>query len=239
MNSLVTGGVQGIGKSIVQELKSRSDSVFVFDRISDDDPRVKDLKKLNIHYIKTDISSVESIKNGFFQIKNILNNSNLDLLVNNAGITNDNLAIRMSEENWDSVLDVNLKGAFFCSQQAIKIMMRHKKGYIINISSIVGQNGNPGQANYTASKAGLISVTKSLAQEYASRNILINAIAPGFIKTEMTQKLPQKIQDLILQRIALKRFGQPKEVAQLVSFLSSGNADYITGSVIDLNGGMF
>lgn len=233
MNSLVTGGVQGIGRGIVQELKDRGDNVYVFDICEEDDPRVQDLKKLDVFYIKTDISFVESIINGFKQI------SKLDLLVNNAGMTSDNIALRMSEKNWDSVLDVNLKGAFFCAQQAIKIMMRQKKGYIVNISSIVGQNGNAGQANYAASKAGLISLTKSLAQEYGSRNILINAIAPGFIKTEMTKKLPEKIQDSILQRISLKRFGDPQDVAKLVAFLSSGNADYITGSVINLNGGMF
>jgi 3-oxoacyl-[acyl-carrier protein] reductase len=241
INSLVTGGVQGIGKAIVEKLIERGDQVFIFDRLPSDDPRVQDLLKKSISYFSLDISSSESVKNGFSQISQILDSSksNLDLLVNNAGITKDNLALRMSEQDWDSVLDVNLKGAFLCCQQALKRMMRQEKSYIINISSIVGKNGNIGQSNYAASKAGLIALTKSLAQEYGSRNILVNAIAPGFIQTEMTEKLPQNVKDLILSRIALKRFGSTEDVANLVSFLSSGYADYITGAVIDLNGGLF
>ena len=239
LNSLVTGGLQGIGREIVQQLKQRGDNVFVFDIVEQDDSRVKELTNQGIQYFQVDISSTQSIKNGFSSLFSLTTGKTLDILVNNAGITKDGLAIRMSENDWDSVLQVNLKGAFFCCQHAIKQMMRQKKSYIINISSIVSLTGNAGQANYAASKAGLISITKSLAVEYGSRNILVNAIAPGFIKTQMTEKLSSKIKDSILNRISLKRFGDPKDVANLVCFLTSGQADYVTGSVIDLNGGMF
>ncbi len=239
--ALVTGGLRGIGKAIVEKLLKRGDSLFVFDIVPIDDERVKVIQALGVKYFQVDVASLDSIKNGFNQVNKILEkeNLNLDLLVNNAGITKDTLAIRMSENDWDSVLQVNLKGAFLCCQQAIKKMMRQKKSYIINISSIVGKTGNPGQVNYAASKAGLIALTKSLAAEYGGRNILVNAIAPGFIQTNMTNKLPEKIKEEILKRISLKRFGKPEDVANLVCFLSSGNADYITGSVIDLTGGLF
>jgi len=238
LNSLVTGGLQGIGREIVQQLKQRGDNVFVFDIVEQNDPVVNELTNQGILYFQVDVSSIESIQNGFSSFFNVTCGK-IDVLVNNAGITRDGLAIRMNEQDWDSVLHVNLKGAFFCCQYAIKQMMRQNKGYIINISSIVGLTGNAGQANYAASKAGLISLTKTLAMEYGSRNILVNAIAPGFIKTQMTEKLSSKIKDSILSRISLKRFGDPKDVANLVCFLTSGQADYVTGSVIDLNGGMF
>jgi len=241
LNSLVTGGVCGIGRAIVEKLLVRKDNLFVFDCLPSDSVQVRDLQKLGIKYFQVDVSSVESIKKGFSQLFEHLSsqNQNLNLLVNNAGVARDNLAIRMSEQEWDFVLNVNLKGSFFCSQQAIKHMIKNKKGYIVNISSIVGKVGNPGQVNYAASKAGIIALTKTLAQEYATRNILINAIAPGFIETGMTEKLPEKIKQMALQRIGLKRFGQAGDVANLVDFLSSSNADYITGQVFDVTGGMF
>lgn len=240
-NSVVTGGVQGIGLSIVKKLLERGDNVFIFDYLSPDNQLVIDLKSLNVLYIQTDISSVESIKNGYDQLSKILDsqeNKELNLLVNNAGVTRDNLAIRMNESDWDTVLDVNLKGTFFCSQQALKRMIKQQKSYIVNISSIIGIHGNLGQANYAASKAGIIALTKSLAREYAGRNVMINAIAPGFIQTKMTERLPEAFKQMALQRIALKRFGQPEDVAELVEFLCSGRADYITGQVIELTGGM-
>ncbi|MFC1894631.1 3-oxoacyl-ACP reductase FabG [Candidatus Dependentiae bacterium] len=239
-NSLVTGGVQGIGYAIVKTLVKRGDNVFVFDILPLDDDRVKKIQNIGVQYFLVDISSVDAIKNGISQVFKFLSSQNLslDLLVNNAGISKDTLAIRMKESDWDLVLNVNLKGSFFCSQQVIQKMIRQKKSYIINISSIVGKTGNIGQSNYAASKAGLIAITKSLAAEYGSRNILINAIAPGFIKTDMTDRLPEKIKNEILNRISLKRFGAPEDVANLVDFLSCGNADYISGAIIDLNGGM-
>ncbi len=241
-NSLITGGVQGIGLAVAKKLLSRGDCVSVFDILSQDAPVVQDLKKLNIQYFQVDVTSVESIKNGFDQLSKFLDNQpnkDLNLLVNNAGVTRDTLAIRMCESDWDTVLDVNLKGTFFCSAQALKRMIKQKKSYVINISSIVGIHGNAGQANYAASKAGIIALTKTLAQEYASRNVLINAIAPGFIQTSMTEKLPESAKQMALDHIALKRFGHPDDIANLIDFLTSGRADYITGQTIELTGGMF
>lgn len=163
----------------------------------------------------------------------------LDILVNNAGITKDTLLIRMSESDWDSVLDINLKGAFLMSKACAKIMMKARQGAIINITSIVGQTGNGGQANYSASKAGLIGLTKALAKELAPRNIRVNAVAPGFVDTEMTQKLSQEIKDAALGQIPLKRFAQADDIAQAVLFLASEKAAYITGQVVAVNGGLY
>lgn len=241
-NSLVTGGLQGIGNSIAIALKERGDNVFIFDILPLDHALVLKAKEQGFCYFNVNVSDLKSVQKGFINFFNQLNNysnQNLNLLVNNAGVTRDNLLIRMSEKDWNDVLDINLKGAFFCCQQAIKKMMRQKKSYIINISSIVGITGNAGQANYAASKAGLIALTKSLAIEYGARNILINAIAPGFIQTDMTEKLPESIKENILQRISLKRFGLPQDVASLVLFLSSSKADYITGQILGLDGGLF
>jgi 3-oxoacyl-[acyl-carrier protein] reductase len=162
----------------------------------------------------------------------------LDILVNNAGITRDGLLVRMKEEDWDQVLAVNLKGAFNCLKAAAKIMIKQRSGRIINISSIVGIMGNAGQANYVASKAGLVGLTKSAARELASRNITVNAVAPGFIETAMTQNLPEKVREAMLAQIPLNRFGAPVEVAHAVAFLASDQAAYITGQVMHVNGGM-
>lgn len=232
-NALVTGGLRGIGRSIVDTLVARGDNVFVFDCMPISDQAVQDLIAQDVGYIQVDVSLLESLHKGFEQLP-----QTLDILVNNAGITRDTLAIRMTEKDWDSVLDVNLKGTFFCAQHALKRMIKQQKSYIINISSIVGKVGNPGQANYAASKAGIIALTKTLAGEYASRNVLVNAIAPGFIQTPMTEQLSESIKQKTLEHIPLKRFGSPSDIANLVSFLSSGNADYITGQVIDVTGGM-
>lgn len=237
-NALVTGGVQGIGKAITTKLLHRGDKVFVFDRLDEAHNAVSEIKTLGAVYVQVDIASVESIKSGFESVFASLDKTDLDLLVNNAGIAIDNIAIRMSESDWDKVLDVNLKGTFFCAQQALKRMIKQPKSYIINISSIVALHGNAGQASYSASKAGIIALTKTLAQEYASRNVLINAIAPGFIQTQMTNNLSENIKNLALQRIALKRFGTPEDIANVIDFMSSGKADYITGQVIEITGGM-
>lgn len=237
--AIVTGGLQGIGRSIAHVLRLRGDMVIVFDHVCKDDPRVKSLLEDSIMYCRVDISSCDSIARGFENFEKMMGkNVALDILVNNAAITKDTLAVRMSEEDWDSVLDVNLKGLFFSSQHALKIMMRRKKGYIINMSSIVGLSGNPGQAQYAASKAGVLSLTKTLAYEYGSRGICINAIAPGFIQTPLSDKLSQSLKDAALQKISLKRFGEVLDIAYLVEFLSSGKADYITGAVIAVDGGL-
>lgn len=232
-HALVTGGVQGIGRAIVEALLQRGDVVYVFDCKSDNDEMVHQLCAQGAHYINVDLASVVSIKNGFTKIP-----GKLDILVNNAGITRDMLALRMSEHDWDVVMNVNLKGAFFCTQQALLRMIKQQISYIISISSIVGSSGNPGQSNYAASKAGIMGMTKTLAREYAARNILVNAIAPGFITTAMTDRLSDELKHKALEHIPLKRFGMPQDIANLVLFLSSGSADYITGQIIDVSGGM-
>ncbi len=184
-------------------------------------------------WIQLDLSSPESIKDAFAKAGHV------DILVNNAALTKDGLALRMKKDDWDSVLNVNLTGAFLAIQQVLQPMMKQRWGRIINIASIVGQTGNPGQSNYVASKAGLIGLTKSLAQEIASRNITVNAIAPGFIETDMTSVLSDELKNNMLAHIPLKRFGQPSEIAAAVKFLASENAGYITGTVLNVNGGMY
>ena len=161
------------------------------------------------------------------------------VLVNNAGITRDNIAVRMGEDDWDAVLDVNLKGAFLMSRAALKYMMKARAGRIVNITSVVGQMGNAGQANYAASKSGLIGLTKSLAREYASRNVLVNAVAPGFVQTPMTDELAQDAKTKLLAMIPLARFAKPADIAAAVLFLAGGQSAYITGQVIAVNGGLY
>ncbi len=165
--------------------------------------------------------------------------SGLDVLVNNAGITKDNLAVRMSEEDFDAVINVNLKGAFLMSRAALKVMFKKRSGNIVNISSVVGQMGNPGQVNYVASKAGIIGLTKTLAKEFGSRNIRVNAVAPGFVQTAMTDALPQDVKAKALEAVPLKRFATAQDIANAVLFLASGDAAYITGQVLAVNGGLY
>lgn len=239
---LITGGLGGIGAAIVKSFLGDGDIVFVFDCLDIQNQSVKEIEKVGVYYVSVDVTQASSVHNGFTRVFEVLQQKGmhtLDILINNAGITRDGLVVRMSESDWDAVLNVNLKGAFLCSSQALKKMMRQNKSYIINISSVVGLLGNSGQANYAASKAGLIALTKSLAQEYAGRNVLVNAIAPGFIQTTMTDRLGADIKNGILGRIGLKRFGTSDDVAHLVKFLTSGNADYITGQVIVVDGGLF
>ncbi|MCI0889038.1 MAG: 3-oxoacyl-[acyl-carrier-protein] reductase [Chloroflexi bacterium] len=162
----------------------------------------------------------------------------LDILVNNAGITRDNLVLRLSEEDWDAVLDVNLKGAFLCTKAALRPMLRQRSGRIINMTSVVAGTGNPGQANYAAAKAGLIGLTKTVAREVASRGITVNAVAPGFISTRMVEAITEEQRGLVLERIPLARFGTPEDVAACVAFLASGDAGYITGQVLGVDGGL-
>jgi 3-oxoacyl-[acyl-carrier protein] reductase len=187
----------------------------------------------NSSWVELDLSSPASIEQAFVKAGKI------DILVNNAAVTKDGLALRMKTEAWDAVLATNLTGAFLAIQQVLHGMLRERWGRIVNISSVVAEAGNPGQANYVASKAGLIGLTKSLAQELASRNITVNAIAPGFIETDMTALLSQEMKDGMLSRIPLKRFGKAEEVAAAVRFLASDDAAYITGHVLRVNGGMY
>lgn len=187
----------------------------------------------NSTWVTIDLSSADSIKEAFAKAGKI------DILVNNAAVTKDGLALRMKKDDWDSVISTNLTGAFLAVQQVLQGMMKTRWGRIVNISSVVGESGNPGQANYVASKAGLIGLTKSLAQEMASRNITVNAVAPGFIETDMTAVLSQEVKDNIIGHIPLKRFGRAEDVAAAVRFLASDEAGYITGAVLNVNGGMY
>lgn len=245
-NVVITGGLGGIGCALVSHVQQQGDTPIVIDCLPLDNPAVGQLTQAGIFYIAADISSADSVKKVFEQIdqylaqqKNQNKSSCLDVLINNAGVTRDGLALRLSEADWNTVLAVNLTGTFLCCQQALKRMIRQKKSYIINVASVVGLHGNAGQVNYAASKAGIVALTKTLAQEYAARNVMVNAIAPGFIQTAMTDRLPEAVKDLALSRIALKRFGTPDDVAALTLFLTSGKADYLTGQVIALDGGMF
>lgn len=187
--------------------------------------------------VELDLSSAESIRRAFNRAAKEF--GRIDILVNNAAVTRDGLAVRMKPEDWSAVLETNLTGAFLGIQQVLLGMMRERWGRIINISSVVAEAGNAGQANYVASKAGLIGLTKALAQEMASRNVTVNAVAPGFIDTDMTQALPDDIKDKMLGAIPLKRFGKPEDVAAAVRFLASEEAGYITGQVLNVNGGMY
>ena len=184
-----------------------------------------------------DLTNPDSIKAAF--ATGAKDFGRIDILVNNAAITKDGLAIRMKKDDWDIVIQTNLTGAFMAIQQVLPGMMKGRWGRIVNISSVVGESGNPGQANYVASKAGLIGLTKSIAQEMASRNVTCNAVAPGFIATDMTAVLPDPVKEAMLGRIPLKRFGAPEDVAAAVRFLASEEAGYITGHVLDVNGGMY
>jgi 3-oxoacyl-[acyl-carrier protein] reductase len=230
--ALVTGASRGIGLACAQALASAGARVIL---------AARDAAKLEAAsaaipgstWVTLDMSSQESIKEAFAKAGKI------DILVNNAAVTKDGLALRMKKDDWDAVLATNLTGAFLAIQQVLQGMMKQRWGRIVNISSIVGETGNPGQANYVASKAGLIGLTKSLAQEMASRNITVNAIAPGFIDTDMTAALSDELKQNMLAHIPLKRFGKPEDVAAAVKFLASEEAGYITGAVLNVNGGMY
>ncbi len=238
--ALITGSSRGLGKAIALELaKSGANVILNASKSSSDiDNTLLDFqsKGFIVTCAKGNVSIKEDVEAIFSKI--IETHGTIDILVNNAGITKDTLMLRMNEEDWDNVIDTNLKSAFLCTKSAVKIMMRKKTGKIINISSIVGVIGNAGQANYAASKAGMIGLTKSIAKEFASRNITCNAIAPGFIASNLTEILADNVKENYLNNIPLKRFGTPEEVANLVSFLASDCANYITGQVIHIDGGM-
>ncbi|MBT5552005.1 MAG: 3-oxoacyl-[acyl-carrier-protein] reductase [Nitrospina sp.] len=237
--ALVTGGAQGIGRTISEELVRNGAHVVLGDVNLEGAQATADAINNNggsASAVKIDVSNPDEVKQVFDSIKN--DKKPVDILVNNAGITRDGLMIRMKEADWDSVLNINLKGSFLCSQQAAKQMMKQKSGAIVNIASIVGVMGNFGQANYSASKAGVIGLTKTLAREVASRGIRVNAVAPGFIDTEMTRVLEESVRQSLIEQIPLARLGLPDDVARCVSFLVSDRSSYITGQVINVNGGM-
>jgi 3-oxoacyl-[acyl-carrier protein] reductase len=234
--ALVTGASRGIGLACARALAESGARVVLAAR---DRARLEEASAQipNSTWVELDLSSPDSIKAAFAQA--VTGAGRIDILVNNAAITKDGLALRMKKDDWDAVLATNLTGAFLAIQQVLQGMMKERWGRIINISSIVGETGNPGQANYVASKAGLVGLTKSLAQEMASRNITVNAIAPGFIETDMTAKLSDDLKSTMLAHIPLKRFGKAEDVAAAVRFLASDEAGYITGHVLDVNGGMY
>ncbi len=244
---VVTGGSRGIGRAICSALAERGTRIF-FNYFSPSDPAgeaaaaeetVQLVARTGAEAtgLCANVAVAEEV-NAFFD-KVMAAAGRVDVLVNNAGITRDNLLVRMKEAEWDAVLAVNLKGPFLCTQAAAKIMMKQRSGRIINIASIVGVTGNAGQANYVASKAGIIGLTKTAAKEYASRGVTVNAVAPGFIETDMTAKLPEKARSAMLAQIPLDRPGQPEDVAAAVAFLASDAASYITGQTLHVSGGMF
>ncbi|HEY6989723.1 MAG TPA: 3-oxoacyl-[acyl-carrier-protein] reductase [Bryobacteraceae bacterium] len=238
--AFVTGASRGIGRACALALADAGARVIVaarsLDRLEEVAAEIRGQGR-EAFVVAMDLSSPDSIKDAFAKASKEF--GKIDILVNNAGVTRDGLALRMKRDDWESVLNTNLSGAFYCIQQVLHGMMRERWGRIINITSVVGEMGNSGQANYVASKSGLIGLTKALAHEMASRNITANAVAPGFVDTDMTAGLSQELKDALLGHIPLKRFGKPEDIAAAVRFLASEDASYITGHVLDVNGGMY
>ena len=236
-NIIVTGASGGIGNAIIKKLNEAGANILASGtRIE----KLEELKKNfeNIKILKFDISQSDKIEEFIENATNELGGS-LDGIVNNAGITQDNLAIRMNLDEWQKVININLTSTFLMSKFAIKKMLKNKSGKIVNITSVVGHTGNLGQANYTASKGGIVAMSKSLAIEYAKKNININCISPGFIKTAMTDKIDEKFKEVIISKIPSARLGEPDDIANAVLFLSSEQSDYINGETLHVNGGMY
>ena len=236
-NIIVTGASGGIGNSIVEKLYEQGANVLATGTRLE---KLEELKKNfnNIKMLKFDISQHEKIEEFINNATEELGGS-LDCMINNAGITKDNLTIRMSLEEWTKVIDINLTSTFLMCKYSIKKMLKNKSGKIINITSVVGHTGNAGQANYTASKAGIVAMSKSLAIEYAKKNINVNCISPGFINTAMTDQIDEKYKEAIIAKIPSNRLGKPEDIANAVNFLSSDQSDYINGETLHVNGGMY
>lgn len=236
--AIITGAARGIGKAITLALVKEGAAVVLSD-VNEEVHKVAEEIRQSGGQATSIVGNVTKQADCEAMVDLAIKTFNkLDILVNNAGITKDNLIMRMSEEDWDAVLDINLKGAFLCSKAAIKPMMKQRSGKIINIASVIGQIGNPGQANYSASKGGVIALTKTMAKELGSRNIRINAIAPGFIESKMTEALTEDARTRLLNLIPLGNLGKPEYVANAVVFLASSEACYLTGQVINVDGGM-
>ncbi len=238
--AIVTGASRGIGRAIAIKMAVCGAKVVVSARSTEAlESLVKEITELGGQALSvpTDISSSSDVDRLFDAAMETF--GRVDILVNNAGITRDNLLVRMKDADWDAVIDTNLKGAFLCSRAAAKIMGKQRIGRIINISSVVGEMGNAGQANYCASKAGLIGLTKSVARELSKRNVTVNAVTPGFIVTDMTEVLNEKVKESLLGQIPLGRFGEAEDIVSAVLFLASDQASYITGQVLGVNGGMY
>ena len=236
-NIIITGASGGIGNSIVEKLSFNGANILA------SGTRIEKLDKLkekfsDIKILKFDISQTDKIEQFIENASNELGGT-IDCIINNAGVTQDNLAIRMSLDEWKKVIDINLTSTFLMSKFAIKKMLKNKKGKVINITSVVGHTGNLGQVNYTASKAGIVAMSKSLAIEYAKKNININCISPGFIKTAMTDKIDEKHKEMIISKIPSARLGEPADIANAVIFLASNQSDYINGETLHVNGGMY
>jgi 3-oxoacyl-[acyl-carrier protein] reductase len=239
--AVITGGAQGIGKSIAMLFASEGAKLVLSDideaTVQATAAQIGKEKNVETLGVKGNVSQIADCEK---LVEASLDKfSRIDILINNAGITRDNLLMRMSDDEWDSVIAVNLKGVFNCTKAAIRPMMKARKGRIVNIASVVGQMGNAGQANYSASKGGVISLTKTCAREFSSRNILVNAIAPGFIRTRMTEALTEEQKKKLLDLIPLGRLGEPEDIAKVALFLCSEESSYITGHVVSVNGGMY
>lgn len=239
--AIVTGGSRGIGKAIATELARENYNIVI--NYNSSEEKANELKTfleseydIKVLSLQCDVSKFDDVKKMYKQVKKEFDS--IDILVNNAGITKDNLILRMKEEDFDQVIDINLKGTFNCAKIFGRHMLKQKSGKIVNISSVVGRMGNAGQANYAASKAGVIGLTKSLAKEFAARGINVNAVAPGFIKSAMTDKLDESVVKYYKENIPLGNMGDPEDVAKAVKFLCSSDSDYITGQVLNVGGGL-
>jgi 3-oxoacyl-[acyl-carrier protein] reductase len=238
--ALVTGAAQGIGRAIALLLARNGADIVVSDiNLEKAEETAKEIRAIapKALALKVDVSNLSDVER---MVEGILEKlAKIDILVNNAGITRDKLILRMTEEDWDAVLSVNLKGTFNCTKAVIRHMAKQRSGKIVNIASVVGEMGNAGQANYSASKAGVIGLTKTIAREYAQRGINVNAIAPGYIETPMTEALPEKAKEELKKLIPMERLGKPEDVAEAALFLVSEEASYITGQVLNVNGGIY
>lgn len=239
-NALVTGGSRGIGRATAIELSKEGANVIITYNSNEEKAKevIKEVEKNGVKglAIKADVSSEEDVKSMMKTIKSQFDS--IDVLVNNAGVTKDNLLIRMKSEDWDKVINTNLKGVYLCTKAVVRGMMKKRYGKIVNIASVVGISGNAGQGNYSASKAGVIGFTKSIAKELGSRGINVNGVAPGFVETDMTEVLSEDIKEQSLKLIPLNRFAKPEDIANVVVFLCSEKANYITGQIINVDGGM-
>ncbi len=237
--AVVTGGCRGIGKAVVLRFLKEGAKVYALDYVVPNKDEVfieDDMLSKNIVIMQLDVTNAEQVEEVFSKINEL--EGKIDFLVNNAGITRDSLLIRLSEDNWDAVINTNLKGAFLCTKAVSKYMMQKRYGRIVNLGSVVGIMGNAGQANYSASKAGLIGLTKSVAKELGSRNILVNYVAPGFVKTPMTDVLSEEQRNEFLKNIPLKRAAEPEDIANVIAFFCSDDASYLTGQILHIDGGM-
>lgn len=238
--AVVTGGARGIGKAIAEGLAKKGITLVIADISLEQAMETSaEIGKLGVKTmaVKLDVSKSGDVTKTFEDVSKEF--GRIDILINNAGITRDGLVLRMKEDDWDAVININLKSVFLCSKEAVKIMAKQRYGRIVNIASVVAFMGNPGQANYSASKAGIVGLTKTIAKEYASRGITANVVAPGFITTAMTDALPENVKEEMKRAIPLGRFGTVEDVANAVVFLASPDSGYITGQVVHVNGGMY